>query len=209
MVKLKGPALSPKASGTLGGALIFSSSKGRAYLKKHRKPKQPRSGKQKSMRAMMTFLSQAWSPLPGGYPETWQPLADERRVSPFNAYLAANLARWRSQLTPSALYPPTTFGDRDTIATVHGHGGVRSFLVHWTINVKKQGWGMCVTIDPVAQWELHWDQLVLAAPMLEPGYHEFRVTGIEPGTYRLWMNQFLWTGKEDTAFDRPSITVTD
>ena len=57
MVKLTGPAIAQGAAGQLAGELIFSDWKGRAYLKKHRKPKQPRTPPQLAMCAMLRFLS--------------------------------------------------------------------------------------------------------------------------------------------------------
>jgi len=54
---------------------------------------------------MLKFLSQWWTNVPSGKKATWEDRADSRVISPFNAYVGYNLARWRNFLAPSLADP--------------------------------------------------------------------------------------------------------
>lgn len=160
MVKLTGPGLATKATGGLADALIFSSSKGRAYLKTKRKPKQPRTGAQIGMRAMMKFLAPAWSLTPGRDPTTWSDLATEAAISPFNAYLGYNLERWRNADPPTINYPEVPTAPTRVWAPP-GHQTIGRFVrINWVFVTLINGWGVTVYRVQDAIQHGTWNQLL-------------------------------------------------
>jgi len=105
MVKLQGPIFSLHASGSLAGALVFSSWKGRPYARELVIPSNPQSGAQVGRRAMFSYLSKIWDGLSTANQATWDDLAEELVASPFNAYIGVNMTRCHNFLAPSYVYP--------------------------------------------------------------------------------------------------------
>lgn len=111
MVKLKGPMLGSRASGSLADTVTFAKQKGTHYARKHAAPTNPQSGLQVSMRAMMTFLSQQWKNLTTGNQATWSTAFPTEEIPNYNAFLKYNLERWRNSKGPSKRYPATEEGN--------------------------------------------------------------------------------------------------
>jgi hypothetical protein len=107
MAIVKAPLMSLDASGSIGGAIAFSKWKGRNYVRKVVKPANPNSPAQLSIRAMLRYTTQLWTTLNGGDQASWIDLAKSMEISPFNAYVGKNQARWRQFLPPSSMHPPT------------------------------------------------------------------------------------------------------
>jgi hypothetical protein len=105
MVKVLAPAMSMEASGQIGGVMVFSRWKGRAYARSLVKPANPRTGNQTGIRAMLRFLSQDWKNLDAETQGSWEDLAKATNISPFNSYIAHNIRRWREFLPPTQAYP--------------------------------------------------------------------------------------------------------
>jgi hypothetical protein len=104
MVKVTGPCFSLDASGSIAGTVTFSKWKGRPYARQLVRPANPRSAGQTYNRAMFKFLSQSWAVFgPSAEQSSWQTQADELKVSPFNAYVRANMRDWQSFLPPIAI----------------------------------------------------------------------------------------------------------
>lgn len=107
MVKTRKPLLAHQASGSIADVLNFSNWKGRSTVRKKPKPRDPKTRLQLSTRAMMRFLGNAWSIIPTANRETWEPQARADNVSTYNAYLKANLQRWRRYKYPTQSWPAT------------------------------------------------------------------------------------------------------
>lgn len=209
MVKLTGPGLGKAASGTLGGELIYSNWKGRAYLKKHARPAQPRSPGQVAMRAMMSFLAGEWSTIPAVRQATWDELAARQKISAFNAYQQENLRRWRSFLRPSQLYPPDPSG---TLGSTDGYGLVgqrRAITCTFLINTLQELWGMNIHHVAAEDVPITWNDLVHIEPMHQTGWYTFKLAPFEPGTQWLCFNRFNWRGYPSTFYFWRSCVVTD
>lgn len=125
MVKLKGPGLSREASGTLANTLTFGKSKRTSTLRKKPTPKQPRSGLQISMRAMMKFLSQHWNEISTARQATWADAYTDPQLSNYNSYLRHNLERWRNYKAPSQLFPAAEALNPAASIQLTSTGGVR------------------------------------------------------------------------------------
>lgn len=161
MVKLTGPGLAKGASGTLAGTLIYTNWKGRAYLKKHARPKQPRTGGQRAMRATMQFLSPAWSTLSDVLQQTWADLAAQSEISPFNAYQGYNLARWRSRQPPSSEYPPPETGSGGSCQNFTATQQGLAVSLEWDPLTLMQNWGYLVYANQTSYGPRPWHQLIL------------------------------------------------
>lgn len=125
MALVSAPAMSLDASGSLGNSIVFSKWKGRNYVRTLVKPSNPKSAPQVSVRAMMKFLSQQWASLTAGNQATWETRAADMVVSPFNAFVSYNLARWRHFKGPSKEDPAAEAGPAISAPTTTATAGIR------------------------------------------------------------------------------------
>ena len=200
MVKLTAPALGQQASGSLAGAITFSNSRGRAYLKKNTKPKQPRSKPQIAMRAYMSFLSKQWSVFTQPARDTWLPKAEAANISPFNAYQRDNLQRLRNFEGPSAATPPTLLGTWILFTNFIAQDGVHSINLGWNVNAVNQGWGSILYIVDTPGGAYTWQDAVHVIPLWTTGWHYWLLTGLTPGTYHFRYSAFTYTGVLRTTY---------
>lgn len=144
MVKVNAPAMSLDASGSLGGALVFSKWKGRNYVRTLVKPANPKSALQVSMRAMFKFLSQNWADLSTAEKATWTDKAEAGVYSPFNAYMSENQERWRNFLGPTQEDPAAGAGTPATLSTATATAGVRQITVDYPVTTVADNWGLII-----------------------------------------------------------------
>jgi hypothetical protein len=135
MARTTGPLFSLAATGTLGKALTFSSVPGKSITK--RKPERAisRSRPERAARAKMQFLQRAWAPdvLTNNLAPDWQPLAAQRAIPPYNAFLSDNLERASGSDAPR-LSPTQLFGDDPgTLFGLTAH--VSGTSVNFTANI--------------------------------------------------------------------------
>ncbi len=140
MVKVAAPCLSLGASGSIAGSLVFATWKGRAYVRQLVKPSNPRSGGQVGVRAMFKGLSQKWAALTAGNKATWEDRADDKVISPFNAYMGYNQARWRNFLGATKEDPATAVGTNAVWAVGSATAGVRQITLSKAITTANDGW---------------------------------------------------------------------
>lgn len=145
MVKLKGPSLSLDATGSVADSLTFSKWKGRNYLRRKRTPADPKSDLQVALRAMFGFLSSQWQNLSSAETATWEALALNEHMSPFNAYLSYNQARWRRYQAPSRSFPadPTDTPCTWTVEPTASKERQAARLT-WTPAVINDNWGLII-----------------------------------------------------------------
>lgn len=110
MVLVTGPLGGFAASGSLAGSLVFSSWKGRAYVRRLVTPSNPKSGLQVGVRSMFKFLAQNWAGLDTIDQDTWDARAAATVISPFNAFMSLNQTRWRNFQMPGQVDPITNTG---------------------------------------------------------------------------------------------------
>lgn len=153
------PALSGEASGKVGGCLVFSKWKGRPYVRSLARPANPKTAKQKSVRAMMKFLSQNWSGLSTEDKDSWKGPADASNYSPFNAFTSENMRRWGNFNAPGGEYPVS---EGDSIGTGFSEvvtGGVKSIKLDLTLGVANDNWGVMVFRSTTTGFTTSFDNL--------------------------------------------------
>lgn len=195
MVKLTGPGLAKAASGTLAGQLTFSNWKGRAYLKKHRKPKQPRTGGQVGMRAMLAFLSAQWTEISAEDQATWADLAASSSISPFNAYQKVNLGRWRNFQRPSQAHPATEDDQHALITFAVPYPFTRHFGFYFAVNPINDGWAVTIHEVPDSGEPIYWHNFQHAFPIPDTLWDYILITGVKPGLHWYAITTFSKAGK--------------
>jgi hypothetical protein len=109
MARITGPLMSVDASGTYGKALTFGKWKGRNYVRERVIPANPRTAAQLGVRAMLGYLSRLWGTLVAPDKASWNADATARQITPFNAFVSANMQRWLLNEAPVS--------EKDTVAT--------------------------------------------------------------------------------------------
>lgn len=144
MATCKGPLFSISASGVLGGSIVYTSWKGRAVVRAHAVPANPKSGGQLSMRAMLKFLSQYWTNLSTSEKADWDTRAAVTNISPFNAYVAYNMDRWGVNNRPSQQDPAAGTDAAGVSSAFTAVAQSRAVLVTYTIATLNQNWGIAI-----------------------------------------------------------------
>ena len=208
MVKVAGPAMSFDASGKLGGAIVFSKWKGRAYVRQLVTPANPKSVKQVSVRAMMKFLSQAWSSVSAADQATWQTIADTLVVSTFNAYVRGGLNRWKSFRAPSADTPPTEDGTLPDDGALTATGGVGEVTVGYENTAGNDGWGVMIFRSTTTGFTPSFSNLVQVLDCPDGTSTEWVDSPLDADTYYYNAIEFDDTGQKGTALGEQSAEVT-
>ncbi len=142
MVRVNGPMMSLAASGTLANTIVFSTWKGRPYVRERVIPSNPKSGGQVGRRAMFTFLTQGWAALSTVEKATWETLADQDTISPFNAYVKANMAGWHNFLAASQDEPATRTGTNSDVALQSAAWEENRIKLTTTGSILNDAWGL-------------------------------------------------------------------
>lgn len=159
MVKVRAPMLSMEASGSIGGALVFSSWKGTAYVRSLVKPVNPKSAAQLGVRAMMKFLAQQWATIAAQDQATWDTTAENANISPFNAYVRYNMQRWR-QFTGPTQANPAAQAATPGIVTTSLTGGQRNIVIQITPFGAETPWGYAIFRNTAAVNAINWNLCV-------------------------------------------------
>jgi len=183
MVKVLGPMFSFEASGTIGKIATFSKWKGRPYVRQRVVPANPRSALQVATRAMMRFLSQAWTSV-GSTPQgTWDDLAASAQISPFNSYVGRNQNRFREFQAPSQSYPAAETGT-PPVATLDSATGGPSYIdVAFTITTLNDVWGVMIFRSPTGTFTPSRANLIAVIPVDDTGALVYTDSGLAAGTY--------------------------
>ena len=198
MVKVNAPAMSLDASGSLGGAIVFSKWKGRNYVRTLVRPSNPRSVLQVAVRAMMRFLSQKWAAVAGNEQATWDDLANASSISPFNAYVGFNLTNWRQHLAPSMVTPAVRDGTLATVTSFDATGGFHQAVLALVASVGGTNWGAILHRTPTDVAPETLATVIGVMGVNEAGTFTFTDVGLTAGTYYYWYHLFTSHGMLDT-----------
>ena len=144
MARTIAPLFGFDASGKIGGSLVFAKWKGRPYVRRLVIPKNPKSPKQVSVRSMMTFLSQQWKNLDPAEQLTWDALAEQLIVSPFNAYTKVDQKRWGNFSAPGKTNPVLETGTLPAGTSLAALGGVLQATITTDLSTPNDGWGILI-----------------------------------------------------------------
>lgn len=127
-----GPLFSLTASGQIAKALVYSTWKGRAYVREYVVGANPNTLPQRVRRVMLGFVSQWWSDLDSTQQDSWITSASAKNISPFNEQVSANMDRQTNELAPTGNETPAGGSLTGTIDTVAAAGGVGKITVTLT-----------------------------------------------------------------------------
>jgi len=156
MARTTAPLFSLDASGSLANAIVFSKWRGRQFVRRHTIPKNPRTAAQVGIRAMMKFLSQQYADHKDQIDATFTDPAAAKNVSPFNAYVAFNMRRWRENRGPSLDYPAAQDTTAITIAQTLT-GGQRNVLLSNDPSGESANWGIIIYRSEDAIVTVNWN----------------------------------------------------
>jgi len=171
------------ASGSLGGAIVFSKWKGRNYIRQLVTPANPKSGGQVGMRSCFKFLTQEWAGLTDGNKATWEDRADDMVASTFNAYCSYNQKRWRnfegiSKEDPAA---DTPFSGTEGVLTAVA--SERSITVTQKVTAEGNGWGVAIFRYAVTATPTAWNNLIAVVPIAATADVVYVDSPLDPGAY--------------------------
>jgi len=208
MVKVDGPMLSFTASGTLADTVTFSTWKGRAYARTRVIPKNPRSAPQRGIRQMMEFLTRQWTAVSASNRATWEPVADQTQISPFNAFIGRNLARWRNYRAPAQTPAAPETDNLPTLGTPTVSAVGRNIKIDVPITSPADGWGVILHISRTNGFTPGFSTATKTVPVPSSGPASAEIGPWTPGTYYVRVVAFTRLGRMGTPTAQQSVTIT-
>jgi len=132
MATTKAPLFGLDASGSLGGAIVFSKWRGRTYVRTHVTPSNPKSGLQVSARAAMRFITQAWAGLSSAIKTEWDDTDSADNITGLNSQVKYNMPRNRQGLGLVRAVSDAAGTTPDAPATGTATAAPKSLLIEWT-----------------------------------------------------------------------------
>jgi len=183
MVKLKGPAHSLAAGGSLAKAITFQLQGTRPTLKSHKRPKNQNTAKQISVRANVKWLSQQWGTLSQAERDTWEALSATTQLPPYQSYLQYNAKRWTHFLAPSSQYPATEAGIPPVRKGITATPGVKMATIRIIIGPLIADWGYILFRKKLLTQPPNHDNAVAFFPANQTANTFYADTPLESGTY--------------------------
>jgi len=208
MVKVQAPALSLEASGQIGGSMVFSKWKGRPYVRALVRPSNPKSGGQVGVRSMFKFLAQDWQNIGATPQATWEERADQKVVSPFNAFMSYNQFRWRDFLAPSQSDPAAAAMTPAVMGAGGATAGVRSITVTQAVTTPNDIWGVAIFRSTSTGFATAFDNLIGIEPYTAAPGITFVDSPLEADTYYYNFRNFTKDGQLAAEVGEVNATVT-
>jgi len=206
MVKVLGPMFSFEASGTIGKIATFSKWKGRPYVRQRVIPANPKSALQVATRAMLRFLSQAWTSV-GSTPQgSWDDLAAASQISPFNAFIGRNQSRFREFQAPSQTYPAAETGDQPVATLDSATGGPSYMDLAFTITTLNDVWGVAIFRSPTGTFTPSRANCIAVIPVDDTGALVYTDSNLDAGDY--YYDAKFFTTEGSLGADEGEVTGT-
>lgn len=119
MAKIQGPLLSMGGSGQIGQSHVYSTWKGRPYVRRYVVPANPQSTEQTKTRKVFTLLNDLWRIGPAGFVAPWTAFASGKVLTNRNAFVSKNLKFLR----------PKGEAEKDTLEGMFMSPGAKGGLV--------------------------------------------------------------------------------
>lgn len=183
MARVTGPLLSLAASGTIQNTITYATWKGRPYARMHVIPSNPKTAAQVAVRAMLKFLSQGWSAIKAASESSWVAQADATKTSTFNAYISANLKRWREFQGPTQISPAAEAKAATTITMAAPAGGPRNIEIGLTPTASADQWGIAIFRDTAEITTANWNKCIAIVALDGTNQVLFTDSPLDAGTY--------------------------
>lgn len=187
MAKVTGPLMSMTASGTVGKTLTFGTWKGRAYVRNHVIPNNPKSALQVGVRAMFGFLAAAWNALGGTDKSSYDEGAAAQQISAFNEYMQNNMDRWANNQAPSENAVPA---ETVTGATISAHtytGGENHVDIDLTLSTATDQSAVAIFRDSAEITTLSYSKCIAVIPVGGDTTLQYVDSDLAAGTYHYRM----------------------
>lgn len=204
MAKLDGPLMSMGASGSIGGVLTFGSNKGRPFVRRLVIPANPKTAAQKGVRSMMAWASKEWSQLSDADKATWETLATQLNISPFNAFMKVGMANWSNGLAPQSTDPATAAAAGAAVTGVTDSVTGRRATIEWTDSVTANQFGVILYIDATTGFTADRNN---AVQVVDIGVQKAITDTLEPGTYYYRLAPFNIEGEIGTLCAEGSFVI--
>lgn len=183
-----GPLFSLTASGQIGKALVYSTWKGRAYVREYVIGANPNTLEQRVRRAMMSFLSKWWAGLDSTEKSSWDSGASAKSISPFNEMVSVNMDRQTNNQGPTGNSTPAGGSLTGTIAAgpvlTSPIAGQAKVVITNTVNLGADEYNF-LTISDVSFADSQSLTNFAAFGVKAISDNTLTVDGLEPGTYFL------------------------
>lgn len=187
--------------------MVFSSWKGRPYVRSHVRPSNPKSGGQVGVRSLFKFISQSWAPILEASQATWEPRADQGVVSTFNAYMGYNQSRWRDFLAPSTADPAAETDTPATTGTIAAVAGVRSATLTIPVSSADDGWGVMAFRSLSTGFSTAFDNLIGASLINSTEDVVIVDTPLTPATYFYNFREFTLDGQLGAELGQEEVEI--
>jgi hypothetical protein len=208
MARVSGPLMSVDASGKFGGTLVYSKWKGRNYVRQLVTPMNPKAAKQLGVRSVFAFCAAVWGDLSAQIKATWEALATQKAISPFNAYMSENCNRWQNFFGPTQEYPADEASTPLTITTQTLTGGVGEVTLAITPSGSTSIWGFAIFRDTAEITTPSWSNCIAMIPADGANAVTYVDTPLEAGTYHYRVGTVQTDGKKGTIHADGSAVVT-
>lgn len=207
MVKVQGPMMSFAASGTLADTAVFSSWKGRPYVRNRVVPANPKTAAQIGVRASLAYLSRAWSNLSTASQNSWKDDADAGQISPFNQFVKHNQTRWRNYQFPQQQSGATEGGTSPTLGTMTAQVEGRQVTLTVPVSARNDGWTLSIHVSQTNGFADNFNNAKALVEIPSSGAAAVTLGPLDPGTYYARYNSGTTTGKKGTPSAQISFTI--
>lgn len=210
MAKVDGPLFSFSASGSLADTIVFSRWKGRPYVRQRVIPSNPRTGLQVGLRQMFAFLAQQWaSGLDSTQKASWDALAAQKVISPFDAYMGGGMDEWKTFDAPSKYGGVAPLSTPATIADNTATGGVGEATLQVDTALLNDGWGYVWFRATSTGFATALSNAILSAQLAGDSGSSIVVDSpLAPGTYFYNLRHFSRDGALSAEIGEVSAVVT-
>lgn len=203
-----GPLFSLTASGQIAKALVYSTWKGRAYVREYVVGANPNTLAQRVRRVMLGALSKIWADLDSTEQASWETDAAAKNISAFNQFVGSNMDRQTNELAPTGNSTPAGGALTGTLTGVAPTAGVGKIDIVLTngVNLAAGEYNMvCISdtsfADAQSTANSAWIGLESASD------NSLSITDLEPGNY--WISGAIFNqGGTLSAFVDAAALVT-
>lgn len=196
------------ASGSVAEHLVFSTWRGRPYVRTKTKLARETSQHQQAIRAAVKVLSEKWTALGVADHATWDASAAAANVTPYNAFVGYNVDRWRRGKSLVHDFPALDTTPARSVTKPVCTSGKRWVRVECAFGMTVRPWLYAIYRQPNTLTTANWYQVV-AFIEAEPVKTYYWDTPLDPGTYAyrvrgIWPNYILGNSTSVTLVAVPT-----